>query len=123
LTQPSGSTPAATPALRTRQALTLALLFGGYAAYYFCRADLSAAMPLLVSELAERGLPRAEAVVRLGTAYSAGVLAYSPSAGSAIIGAAGAASCSGSAARPCSRSHSPLAVACRFSRSPGLATG
>lgn len=76
MTQPSGYTPAAARSLRTRQGLTLALLFGGYAAYYFCRADLSAAMPLLVSELAERGLPRAEAVVHLGTAYSAGVLAY-----------------------------------------------
>ncbi|MBS0374120.1 MAG: MFS transporter [Proteobacteria bacterium] len=87
MTQPSGSAPAAARALRTRQGLTLALLFGGYAAYYFCRADLSAAMPLLVTELAAQGLPRAEAVVRLGTAYSAGVLAYA--LGKLVLGGLG----------------------------------
>lgn len=87
MSPPSGSTPAAARALHARQGLTLALLFGGYAAYYFCRADLSAAMPLLVSELAARGLPRAEAVVRLGTAYSAGVLAYA--LGKLVLGGLG----------------------------------
>ena len=33
--------------LRYRQTLTVLLLFGGYAALYFCRADLSVATPLL----------------------------------------------------------------------------
>jgi sugar phosphate permease len=63
-------------ALRTRQIATVALLFGGYAACYFCRADLSAAMPMLAEELTAAGLPAGEAMVRLGTLYSAGVLAY-----------------------------------------------
>jgi OPA family glycerol-3-phosphate transporter-like MFS transporter len=55
---------------------TVALLFAGYAAYYFCRADLSVAMPMLVEELRGRGLSADEAVVRLGWVSSAGVLAY-----------------------------------------------
>jgi sugar phosphate permease len=63
-------------ALHVRQVATLALLFAGYAACYFCRADLSAAMPMLAEELRARGLSAGEAVVRLGTLYSAGVLAY-----------------------------------------------
>ncbi len=63
-------------ALRARQVTVVALLFGGYAACYFCRADLSAAMPMLAEELAATGMPAGEAVVRLGTLYSAGVLAY-----------------------------------------------
>ena len=62
--------------LLARQAGVLALLFGGYAAYYFCRADLSVAMPLLVEDLGRRGVGHGEAVVRLGEVYSAGVLAY-----------------------------------------------
>lgn len=62
--------------LRSRQIATVALLFAGYAAYYFCRADLSAAMPMLAEELTGQGLSAGEAVVRLGTLYSAGVLAY-----------------------------------------------
>jgi sugar phosphate permease len=37
--------------LRYRQAGTVALLFAGYAAYYFCRSDLSVAMPLLIEDL------------------------------------------------------------------------
>lgn len=63
-------------ALRSRQVTTVGLLFAGYAAYYFCRADLSAAMPMLAEELSARGLPAGVAMVRLGTLYSAGVLAY-----------------------------------------------
>ena len=62
--------------LRAGQATTVVLLFTGYAAYYFCRADLSTAMPMLVDELSARGLPGGEAVTRLGSMYSAGVLAY-----------------------------------------------
>ena len=62
--------------LRARQVLIAALLFGGYAAYYFCRADFSVAMPLLVAELGRHGIGHGDAVVRLGAVYSAGVLAY-----------------------------------------------
>jgi OPA family glycerol-3-phosphate transporter-like MFS transporter len=62
--------------LRQRQALTVALLFGGYAACYFCRADLSVATPLLADELGAHGLSHGAAIIRLGTIASAGVLAY-----------------------------------------------
>jgi sugar phosphate permease len=73
---PADEAPDAARALRSRQIATVILLFAGYAACYFCRADLSAAMPMLAEELSARGLPTGEAVVRLGTLYSAGVLAY-----------------------------------------------
>ena len=63
-------------ALRRRQAATVLLLFGGYASYYFCRADFSVAMPLLVADLGRHGVSHGEAVVRLGAVYSFGVLAY-----------------------------------------------
>src|SRR5580693_3896455 len=59
-----------------RQFLVVALLFGGYAACYFCRADLSVATPLLVEELGTHGVSHAEAIVRVGAITSFGVLAY-----------------------------------------------
>ncbi len=52
------------------------LLFGGYAACYFCRADLSVATPLLVEELGRHGFGHAAAIVRIGAISSLGVLAY-----------------------------------------------
>jgi OPA family glycerol-3-phosphate transporter-like MFS transporter len=55
---------------------TILLLFGGYAACYYCRADLSVATPLLVEELGQRGLSHAAAIVRIGSITSLGVLAY-----------------------------------------------
>ena len=55
---------------------TIALLFAGYAACYYCRADLSVATPLLVEELGRRGVQHGEALVRLGSISSFGVLAY-----------------------------------------------
>ena len=63
-------------ALAVAQVRTLALLFGGYAACYYCRADLSVATPLLVEELGRHGLSHGEAIVRIGTLSSLGVLAY-----------------------------------------------
>jgi OPA family glycerol-3-phosphate transporter-like MFS transporter len=62
--------------LRVRQSLTVALLFGGYAALYFCRADLSVATLLVEKELGQHGVSHAEAVVRIGGIVSAGVFAY-----------------------------------------------
>ncbi len=62
--------------LHRRQAAIIALLFGGYAACYFCRADLSVATPLLADELAAQGLTHGAAIIRLGSIASAGVLAY-----------------------------------------------
>ena len=62
--------------LHARQTLTVALLFAGYAAYYFCRSNLSVAMPLLIEDLGHHGFQSAEAVVRLGRLASFGVVAY-----------------------------------------------
>src|SRR5262249_31534462 len=72
----SSPMPAARFGLPARQTLTVLLLFTGYAAYYFCRSDLSVAMPLLVDQLREAGMSGDEALVRLGTIASAGVFAY-----------------------------------------------
>ncbi|HEX4165277.1 MAG TPA: MFS transporter [Bryobacteraceae bacterium] len=62
--------------LAYRQALTIALLFGGYAAYYFCRSDLSIAMPLIIQELQHKGVSAKDALIRLGLISSFGVGAY-----------------------------------------------
>jgi OPA family glycerol-3-phosphate transporter-like MFS transporter len=62
--------------LRSGQVRTILLLFGGYAACYYCRADLSVATPLLVDELGRHGVAHGAAVVHLGSLTSAGVLAY-----------------------------------------------
>jgi sugar phosphate permease len=58
------------------QVRTIALLFFGYAACYYCRADLSVATPLLVEELGRKGISHGEAVVHIGSITSLGVLAY-----------------------------------------------
>lgn len=63
-------------ALRSGQRATVLLLSTGYAAYYFCRADFSVAMPLLVDELRRHGMSGDDAVIRLGAISSFGVLAY-----------------------------------------------
>jgi sugar phosphate permease len=68
--------PAAAKRLRFEQGLTIALLFTGYAAYYFCRSDLSVAMPLLIDSLHRRGISVDSATIHLGTIASLGVLAY-----------------------------------------------
>ena len=56
--------------------MVVVLLFAGYAAYYFCRAYFSVAMPLLIEELGRHGVASGEAIVRLGSIASFGVLAY-----------------------------------------------
>jgi sugar phosphate permease len=65
-----------TRSLQFRQTITVMLLFGGYAALYFCRADLSVATPLLVEELGKHGVTHAQAIIRMGSIASLGVLAY-----------------------------------------------
>jgi sugar phosphate permease len=55
---------------------TIALLFGGYAACYYCRADLSVSTPLLVEELSRHGVSHGDAIVRIGTLSSYGIAAY-----------------------------------------------
>jgi sugar phosphate permease len=62
--------------LVSRQVLSVALLFGGYAACYFCRADLSVASPLLIEEMGSRGISHADALVHIGQIASLGVFAY-----------------------------------------------
>jgi sugar phosphate permease len=62
--------------LRFRQTITVLLLFGGYGALYFCRADLAVATPLLVEELGKHGVSHADALVHMGSIASFGVLAY-----------------------------------------------
>jgi sugar phosphate permease len=62
--------------LRLRQAMIILLLFGGYGALYFCRADLAVATPMLIEELAKHGMSHADAIVRMGSIASFGVLAY-----------------------------------------------
>ena len=62
--------------LRLGQLRTVALLFGGYAACYYCRADLSVATPLLVEELGRHGVSHGEAIIRIGSVSSLGVAAY-----------------------------------------------
>jgi sugar phosphate permease len=71
----AGLTPG-TRGFRARQATTVLLLFCGYAAYYFCRSDLSVAMPLLIDELHRHGMDSTQALIHLGTIASLGVLAY-----------------------------------------------
>jgi sugar phosphate permease len=58
------------------QGLTLALLFLGYAGYYLCRSDFSVSLPLIIDELAARGMNPSEARIRMGAIASFGVLAY-----------------------------------------------
>ena len=62
--------------LRLRQTVVVLLMFGGYGALYFCRADLSVATPLLVDELGKHGVSHADAIVRMGSITTFGVLAY-----------------------------------------------
>lgn len=58
------------------QALIVALLAFGYAGYYLCRSDLSVALPLLIADLAKRGMSPDAAKLALGSVASLGVLAY-----------------------------------------------
>ncbi len=66
----------ATRALRRAQCRTLALLFLGYAACYFCRSNLSVATPLIIEELGRRGISHDAAKEAIGLMASWGVLAY-----------------------------------------------
>jgi OPA family glycerol-3-phosphate transporter-like MFS transporter len=54
----------------------VALLFAGYASYYFCRSDLSVSMPMIATELQRGGMTSDAAMIRLGAIVSFGVMAY-----------------------------------------------
>jgi OPA family glycerol-3-phosphate transporter-like MFS transporter len=56
--------------LRQRQAITIALLFTGYAAYYFCRSDLSVAMPLLIEKLHRYGMSTVDKITLIAVLTS-----------------------------------------------------
>src|SRR5580693_1587581 len=62
--------------LRLDQFKVITLLFAGYAALYFCRADLSVGTPLIIDELGHHGVGHDEAVKRIGDITSIGVFAY-----------------------------------------------
>ncbi len=75
-TGPASPDAPATRALRVAQCRTLVLLFLGYASCYFCRSNLSVATPLIVDELARRGVSHGHSIVSIGLMSSWGVLAY-----------------------------------------------
>ena len=58
--------------LRLQQGKVVALLFAGYGALYFCRADLSVGAPLIVDQLTRHGMNHDDAIVRIGTISSLG---------------------------------------------------
>jgi sugar phosphate permease len=58
------------------QIVNLSLLVIGYTGYYLCRSNLSVCLPLIIQELAGRGMDANRARVMLGSAASFGVLAY-----------------------------------------------
>jgi sugar phosphate permease len=55
---------------------TVTLLIVGYSGYYLCRSNLSVCMPLLIADLARRGMSAGAARISLGSMASVGVLAY-----------------------------------------------
>ena len=81
------STAGSSRSLRIRQTVVIALLFGGYASLYFCRADLAVATPLLARELVGHGFSYGGALVRIGGITSLGILAYAH--GTPLIGGLG----------------------------------
>ena len=87
MTPPTESTAGSAGSLRVRQTIVIALLFGGYASLYFCRADLAVATPLLAKELVGHGLSYDGALVRIGGITSLGILAYA--LGNPLIGGLG----------------------------------
>ncbi len=87
MTTPTADTAGSVHKLRIRQAIVIALLFGGYASLYFCRADLSVAAPLLAKELGRHGISYDDALVRIGAISSLGILAYA--LGKPLVGGLG----------------------------------
>ena len=119
---------AATPrSLRAGQIRTMVLLFAGYAACYYCRADLSVATPLLVEELGKHGISHGEALVRIGAHHLAGRVRLRarqvlPHRARGLLGRTAQLSHRRRRRRACSPCCSAWRAACRCSRSPGSAT-
>jgi sugar phosphate permease len=76
VTDAAGPRTAGQSRLVRGQTLTVALLVTGYAGYYLCRSNLSVCMPLVIGDLARRGVNADTARVMLGSLASLGVLAY-----------------------------------------------
>ena len=58
------------------QGLTVGLMVVGYAGFYLCRSNLSATLPLIIDDLARRGMDPSRAKSWLGWAMSLGTIAY-----------------------------------------------
>ena len=58
------------------QILIVTLLVTGYSGFYLCRSNFSVTLPLIIKDLTARGVPAAEARIRLGQIVSLGVMAY-----------------------------------------------
>ena len=63
--------------LKGWQGLTVGLMVVGYAGFYLCRSNLSATMPLIIDDLAQRGMDRGRGHVALGRwVVTLGTIAY-----------------------------------------------
>jgi OPA family glycerol-3-phosphate transporter-like MFS transporter len=62
--------------LGRHQLLTVALLVTGYSGYYLCRSNFSVTLPMIIQDLAGRGLDADVVKIRLGTIASLGILGY-----------------------------------------------
>lgn len=70
------ATTGETARIKRWKAVTVALMFAGYAGYYLCRSDLSVTLPLILDDLASHGISPSDARIRMGAIISFGVLAY-----------------------------------------------
>ncbi len=62
--------------LRTWQILMVGLMVLGYSGFYLCRSNLSVTLPLIIDDLAVRGIERNSAKVWLGWVITLGTLGY-----------------------------------------------
>lgn len=59
------------------QGLTVGLMVIGYSGFYLCRSNLSVTLPLIIDDLAGRGINAEKATVQLGWVITIGTLGYS----------------------------------------------
>jgi sugar phosphate permease len=62
--------------LKRWQLFTVALMVLGYSGFYLCRSNLSVTLPLIIDDLAARGVARGSAKVWLGWVITLGTLGY-----------------------------------------------
>ena len=75
MTPTTTATPATTR-LRSWQGVIVILMVLGYAGFYLCRSNLSVTLPLIIDDLAVRGIARDSAKVWLGWVITLGTLGY-----------------------------------------------